>query len=334
MKKVDIAQVARTAGVSTTTVSRVINAVPTVSEENRRRVLEAIKQLRYRPNPSAQRLAAGKTNTVGLLLPRFEGIFQSYYALEVIKGIGMGAERVGCDLLLHITDGTTMVNRASVDGVLFVDIDGNEDLVDQALNEEIPCVVLNHYMEDLPVSCVAIDNKTSAKRVVDYFVRLGHHDIATITGDLKTQAGLDRFDGFVQAMESRKLPLKDGYVQYGNFRVEGARHAMQALLKLKDRPTAVFVASDEMAIEAISVALAKHVRVPEEVSVMGFDDNPIASHARIPLTTIRQPLEEMGRMGMELLFQYKQGAKKSPTKLLLPTELIERESCRQTWLEH
>ncbi len=333
MKKADISQVARTAGVSTTTVSRVINAVTTVSDDNRKRVLEAIKKLRYRPNPSAQHLAAGRTNTIGLLIPRFEGVFQSYYALEVIKGVGMAAEKVGCDLLLHITDGRTSVNPAAVDGILFIDLDGNEELVDRAIDEGVSCVVLNHYMEDLPVSCVAIDNKTAAKHVVDFLVKLGHKDIATITGDLKTQAGLDRLDGFVQAMEARKLPVKDGYVQYGNFRPDVARQAMETLLKLSDRPTAVFVASDDMAVEVVSAAIAKRVRVPEDVSVVGFDDNPVAAHARIPLTTIRQPLKEMGRMGLEILVDQLSGKKKSPTKLLIPTELIERQSCRQTWLE-
>jgi LacI family transcriptional regulator len=165
-------------------------------------------------------------------------------------------------------------------------------------------------------------------------VRLGHREIATVTGDLNTQAGLDRLDGFVLAMKAAHLPMKDGYIQYGRFRVEEARQAMEALLVLKDRPTAVFVASDEMAIEAINVALAKRVRVPEELSVVGFDDNPIAAHARIPLTTIQQPLKEMGRLGMELLMQQVTGKRKTPSKVLLQTKLIERQSCRQTWLEH
>ena len=154
MKKINITEVASAAGVSTTTVSRVINAVSTVSEENRQRVLSAIKKLKYHPNPSAQRLAAGTTNTIGVIIPRFEGIFQSYYALEVLKGVGMAAEQARCDLLLHITDGKTFVNPSSVDGVLFIDVDGEEELVDRVLEEALPVVVLNHYLEDLPVDLV------------------------------------------------------------------------------------------------------------------------------------------------------------------------------------
>lgn len=333
MKKTNIAEVAKTAGVSTTTVSRVINGVGTVSEENRRRVAEAIKQLRYRPNPSAQRLASGKTNTVALIIPRFEGVFHSFYALQVIKGIGVAAERFRCDLLLHITDGKSFPSPSAVDGMIFVDIDGCEELLDRTMDEGLPIVVLNHYLEELPVDCVAVDNRTAAEHVVEFLVRLGHKEIATITGDLKTQAGLDRLDGFVKAVKARQLPVKDHYIRFGDFGLPSARAGAEALLALKDRPTAIFVGSDEMALETINVALAKGVRVPEELSVVGFDDNPIAAHGRVPLTTIRQPLTEMGRTGLELLLQHMKAKKPHPTKLLLPTELIERESCRQTWIE-
>lgn len=330
---INIAAVAKTAGVSTTTVSRVINDVATVSEENRRRVQEAIKKLQYRPNPNAQRLASGKTNTIALLIPRFEGIFSSYYALQVIKGLGAAAERLRCDLLLHITDGKSFPSSGAVGGAVFIDIDGCEELLDKTLDEQIPTVVLNHYMPDLPVSCVAIDNRTGAESVVNYLARLGHREIATITGDLKTQAGLDRLDGFVKAMKTRQLAVRDEYIRFGDFSLPSARSAIEALLKMSDRPTAIFVASDEMAIEVINVALAKGVRVPEELSVIGFDDNPIAAHGRVPLTTVRQPLSHMGTTGLELLTQQLQGKRHGPTKLLLPTELIERQSCRQTWME-
>ena len=333
MAKVNIAGVAKAAGVSTTTVSRVLNAAPTVSEENRRRVLDAIQRLKYHPNPSAQRLASGRAGTVGLIIPRFEGIFHSYYALQVIKGIGGAAERLGVDLLLHITEGKTAPAPSAVDGVLFVDINGCEELIDRTLDEGMPAVVLNHYLEDLPVSCVAIDNRAAAERVVDYLARLGHREIATITGDLKTQAGLDRLDGFVKAMKARQLPVKTDYIRYGDFGLPSARVGTESLLALKDRPTAVFVGSDDMALEAINVALSKGIRIPEELSIVGFDDNPIAAHGRVPLTTVRQPMDEMGRAGLGLLFEHMRGKKRTPAKLVLPTELVERQSCRQTWLE-
>ena len=167
MKKINIAEVASAAGVSTTTVSRVLNDVSTVSEDNRQRVLQAIRKLNYRPNPSAQRLAGGRANTIGLIIPRFEGIFHSYYALQVIRGIGMEAERLRYDLLLHITDGKSFVNPSAVDGVIFMDITVCEELLDRVINERVKAVVVNYYLHELRMSCVAIDNKTAAERVVD-----------------------------------------------------------------------------------------------------------------------------------------------------------------------
>ena len=333
MRKINIEEVAKTAGVSTTTVSRVLNQVSTVSEENRRRVLDTMKRLKYHPNPSAQRLASGKTRTIGLIIPRFEGIFHSYYALQVIRGIGSAAERTRCDLLLHISESGANATPVVADGLIFVDLFGCEELLDRTLDQGVPAVVLNHYLQELPVSCVAIDNRTAAERVVEYLAKLGHQDIATITGDLKTQAGLDRLDGFVKAMKARSLPVKDSYIRFGDFGLPSARAASEALLSMPDRPTAIFVASDDMAMETLNVAMAKGIRVPEELSVVGFDDGPVASHGRVPLTTVRQPLAEMGRTGLEVLIRQMDGKRQTPTKLQLPTELIERASCRQTWLE-
>lgn len=331
-RHLSISEVASAARVSTTTVSRVINNVSTVTAANRERVLVAIKRMGYRPNPNAQRLASGAaTPTVALMIPRYSGIFQTYYAPEVIKGIGTGAERLRIDLLLRIADGKSLPVRSAAGGVLFLDIDGCEELVERALDEGLPAVVLNHYVEDLPVSCVAIDNEGAAERVVEYLLKLGHREIATITGDLKTQAGLHRFNGFVKALKGRQLALRDDYIRYGDFSLASARAAAQALLSLKDRPTAIFVGSDDMALEAIAVALDKGLRVPEELSIVGFDDNAAAAHGRVPLTTVRQPLGEMGRRGLELLAQLMAGKRHSPLKLLLPTELIERSSTRQTW---
>ena len=332
-KAISIIDVAKAAGVSTTTVSRVINRVPTVTDDNRRRVDAAIARLHFHPNLAAQRLAAGRNDTVGLIIPRFEGIFRSYYALEVIKGIGSASERLQLDLLLHITDGRTLVQHTAVGGVLLVDVDGEAALLEQTLEEGLPCVMLNHFVEDLPVSCVAIDNLGGAKQAVAYLVKLGHREIATIAGKLDAQAGLARLDGYVVAMREHGLPVKDGYIQRGDYSAESGRRSAEVLLARRDRPTAIFVASDEMALAVIDTARRLRLRVPEDLSVVGFDDNPIGANAPIPLTTIHQPLAEMGKTGLQILQQHVLGRRKAPVKITLPVRLIERQSCRQTWLE-
>jgi LacI family transcriptional regulator len=333
-KKIDIAQVAKKAGVSTTTVSRVINRIPTVSAENQRRVMEAIRTLKYRPNPSAQRLASGRNNTIGLVIPRFADMFHSFHVSELMKGIGSVVERSRLNLLLHVTDGRSFIDLNSVDGVLFADIDGNEDQVDHVVDQDVPCVVMVHYIKELPVSCVAVDNRLAAEQVVTHLHGLGHKEIATITGHLRTPCGIERLDGYLKAMKARGLEVKPHYVQRGDYTGQSAREPAKRLLTAPDRPTAIFAASDEMAVATIEVAAELGLRVPEDVSVVGFDDSPIATFARVPLTTVWQPLSQVGEIAAEVLHKLILGKQRHPVKTLLGTKLIERQSCRQTWIEH
>ena len=333
MKKVDIAQVAKAAGVSTTTVSRVINRVPTVSAENQRLVQAAVKRLRYRPNPSAQRLASGREDTIGVIFPRFADMFHSFHITELLKGIGSAVERLRFNLLLHITDARSFIDLHAVNGVLFADIDGNEDQLDMVLDQGVPAVVMVNYIQELPVSCVAVDNRTAAEHVVDYLAKLGHREIAAITGHLRTPCGIDRLDGYLKAMKARGLEVKPHFVQRGDYTGASAREPARRLLTGDHRPTAIFCASDEMAVTTIETALEMGLRVPEDVSVVGFDDSPIAAFARVPLTTVWQPLSRVGEVAVEILSKLVAGKQRRPVKTLLGTKLVERRSCRQTWLE-
>lgn len=332
MTKRTITDVAKAAGVSVTTVSRVINNVATVKDENVARVREAIKRLKFSPNPIAQRLASGRYNTIGLIMPRFKEMFHSFYISQLIQGVGLGADKLGLDLLLHITSGESL-KVSSVDGIIFADIDQNEEQLDRIINEGIPCIVMNTYIKELPVSCVSVDNYNAARNVVEYLLNLGHTDIATITGELRIQAGMDRLDGYVKALKQKGITPKAGYIQYGDFGPESAREPARKLLSMKDRPTAIFAASDMMATTVVEVAWSLGLRVPEDLSIVGFDDSPLASHGRIPLTSVRQPLSDMGTIAVEIIHKIIQGKQKSPRKILLPTELIERASCMKTRIE-
>lgn len=331
-RKINIAQVAKTARVSTTTVSRVINDVPTVSEENRQRVLEAIRILNYHPNPNAQRLASGRNDTVGIVIPRFTDMFRSFHVSELIKGVGTAIERLKLNLLLHVTDGRSFLNLATVSGVLFADIDGNEEQLDFVLNEGVPCVVMAHFLHELPVSCVAVDNTLAVEGVVDYLSKLGHREIATITGHLRTPIGIERLDGYLQAMKARNLEIKPHWVQHGDYTGASARVPARQLLTHAERPTAIFAASDEMAVATMEVALGLGLRVPEDISIVGFDDSPIAAFAKVPLTTVWQPLSQVGEVSVDILSDHIRG-KSRPVKRWLGTRLVERHSCRQTWLQ-
>jgi DNA-binding LacI/PurR family transcriptional regulator len=173
---------------------------------------------------------------------------------------------------------------------------------------------------------IAVDNHAAAFNVVDHLIKLGHTQIATVAGDISTQAGLRRLDGYHQALQERNIQVPRTYVTFGEFLRTPARAAAKKLLKLKDRPTAVFAASDVMALEVLDEAREAGIRVPEELSVIGFDDNPLSTTGTVKLTTVSQPLVEMGRLGAENLYLISRGKVKLPLKMVLPTKLVKRQS--------
>ena len=328
-KSASIEDVARLAGVSITTVSRVINKVATVKNKHRVKVLEAVKELKFQPSVFAQRLATGKSNVIALVIPRYEGVFYSFYALELIRGIGTLCSVLKLDLLLHLTDTSTRLNLKGVGGVIFADIIGNKQQLEDALAQMIPCVVINNYVEDLDVSCIAIDNAGGAKCAVDYLVGLGHKKIAHITGDLATQAAAKRLEGYKRALGKNNIPLREEYVLKTDYSRGQARIATENMIKAPEPATAVFVASDSMALEVMAVARELGKEIPKDLSVIGFDDNPSGLDAPVALTTVRQPLIKMAEESVKelnrLMIKDKDVKFK---KVLLPTELVIRESCR------
>jgi len=328
-KIINIKDVAREAGVSIATVSRVLNKVSSVKRPNKVSVEAAIKKLKFRPNVSAQRLAARRNNAIGLVIPRYADIFHSFYALKVLQGVGLSVERLKLDLLLHITDGSSFLNLSAVEGVIFSDIIGNEDQVDNVLAMDVPCVIMNYLTKDLPVSCVSIDNFNAARKAVEYLIKLGHSRIATITGELKSQVGIDRLNGYVKALEKNKIEKKNNYIKYGDFGRDTAIKATKELIKLKDPPTAIFAASDEMAVGAVQVCMESGINVPGEMSVIGFDDNPLAlNFSPVAVTTMRQPLHKMAMVATETLYKIITKKIRANKKIVLPAELIERNSCQ------
>lgn len=328
-KTVSIKDVAKLAGVSITTVSRVINKAHTVKEKHRVKVLDAVKQLKFQPSVFAQRLASGKSNVVALIIPRYEGVFYSFYALELIRGIGTLCSALKLDLLLHLTDSRSTLNLRGVGGIIFADIIGNRRQLDDTLQQGIPCVVINNYVEDLEVSCIAVDNKKGAFDAVNYLASLGHKKIAHISGDLVTQAALQRFEGYKKALEKNNIEFKPEYVFKTDYSRGQARQATEDLIKMNDPVSAVFVASDSMALEVMAVARELGRDIPGDLSIVGFDDNPSGLYGPVSLTTMRQPLIKMAEEGVKELNRLINRTQETKIKkVLLPAELVIRDSCR------
>lgn len=271
--------------------------------------------------------------TFVLVIPRFEDIFHSYFSGEIIRGVSLSASRLNADFLLHIVDrsthtgwlDSTLMDPNYINGILFADIDNDIEVVKKALKRGVPCMVLNNILEE-PINYVAMDNKKAAIEVVEYLISLGHKNIATIAGDVSTQAGLMRLEGYREALSKHNIKASRQYVTFGDFLRTPARKAAEKLLQLKDRPTAIFAASDVMALELINVARSMNIKIPEDLSIIGFDDNPLIAGSSVKLTTVAQPLLEMGRLGAENLSQISLGKMRLPVKMVLPTQLVKRES--------
>lgn len=352
-KRISIEDVARRAQVSITTVSRVINNVLTVSNKNRAKVEEAVAYYKFRPNVSAQRLARGVNNSIGLVMPGYPGIFHSFYAVELIRGVGHACETLRLDLVFHITNGADPINTNAVGGVIFADIIENRRQVEAATASGVPCVVINNKVDDLNVDYIAVDNALGGELAADYLSSLGHTRIATITGNLNTQAGLQRFEGFKNFLEKKKIGVGTGrgpfgsaqgasrrvlsevealslpkeYIYQGDYSRRCARFATEQFLKLKNPPTAIFAASDEMALEAVAVILESGLKVPGDISVIGFDDNPACLYGPVALTTIKQPLFRMAEEAVRLLDSLILKKHKGRKRIRMTPELIIRESC-------
>ncbi len=271
--------------------------------------------------------------TFVLVIPRFEDIFHSYYATEVIRGVSLTASRINADFLIHIVDRTThrgwldstLLDKNYIDGILFADIDNDLKVVKRAIRVGVPCMVLNNIIDE-PINYIAVDNKKAAFKSVEHLITQGHTRIATVAGDVSTQAGLMRLEGYREALEGHDIAAPRNYVSFGDFLRTPARSAAKKLLRLRNRPTAIFAASDVMALEVMDVARELMIKVPQELSIVGFDDNPMTHGASVELTTVSQPIAEMGRLGAEKIFQISRGKEALPVKMTLPTKLIKRQS--------
>jgi LacI family repressor for deo operon, udp, cdd, tsx, nupC, and nupG len=329
---VRIADVAKIANVSTATVSRVISNSGTVKKETTEKVLEAIKKLNYQPNVLARQLRRLETKTILVIVPDISNPFFP----NILRGIESVANENGYQVILGDTQNMaeqeknylTIVRQKKADGIILLTARTDQELLEE-LADEYPVVLACEYFEGSKIPTVSIDNISSARKATEYLIRLKHKRIGHISGPLNVVVGRDRFKGFRQAMLQHGLNIDPQLVQEGNFSFESGFNLMKKLIALNDRPTAVFVANDEMAIGAIKAARAGGVKVPDDISVVGFDDIKFASIFEPALTTIGQPTFNMGKKAMELLINLINNEEVERNQYILDDELIIRDSCKE-----
>lgn len=331
---ISIEDIAREAQVSRSTVSRVINNIPSVRDKNRQKVLEIVKKLNYKPNVSARRLAGARNYTLGLVMPYFEEMFSSYYVMQIIKGVEEAANMEGWDVLLCINRKSEseeefydrVLNNTYIEGIIYTGPKESLPLLEVA---DIPYVILNMYTEDPNVNCIGGNNEEGAFRIVEHLIKLGHKKIATITGSSDIQSAQDRLEGYHGALEKYGLlgETPGSFIVNGNFVKKTAYNATLLLLSGSVKPTAIFAASDDMALGAMKAIKEQGLRIPQDIALVGFDNNPVTAEVDPPLTTVSQPIAEMGHLAVKMLCKIITKKEETPVKMLLKTELVIRESC-------
>jgi LacI family repressor for deo operon, udp, cdd, tsx, nupC, and nupG len=325
-----MSDVAKLANVSTATVSRVLRNPETVKEKTKNRVLAVIEELNYQPNILARHFRRNETNTILVLVPN---ILNTVFT-GIIEGIEAEAAKNGYRVLLGNTNKSVeneyglvdILKQKQTDGMILFSAKMDQQTL-LKLSKEYPIVLTTAYIDGLKVPTVSIDNISSSRRAVEHLVNLGHTRIAHISGPLELAASRDRFKGYQQAMIQNDLEINSMLVQEGDFTFESGYNQMLKFIAMEKPPTAVFAASDEMAMGVVKAAKEHGIHVPGELAVIGFDNISFSSIFEPALTTIAQPMFKMGQLSMELLLQQIQGGPLSKMQHILESELIVRESC-------
>ncbi|MFD3532443.1 LacI family DNA-binding transcriptional regulator [Streptomyces sp. NPDC058664] len=329
-------EVAARAGVGRGTVSRVINGSPRVSEQAKAAVERAVAELGYVPNRAARALAGSRTDAVALVIPETEArLFAEPYFLDIIRGVSSELADADKQLLLTLIRSEQERQRFEqylaaqrVDGVLLVSVHAADPLPDQVRTLGLPAVLNGRRTEDERVAFVDSDNTGAGRTAVAHLAARGRRGIATITGPLDMYVARCRLDGYREGLADAGLAPDEALVANGDFTEEGGRRAMRELLDRRPDLDAVFAASDVMAAGARGALREAGRRVPEDVALVGVDDSAVARHMDPPLTSVRQPIEEMGRTMARLLLQ-EIAAPSDPDeqpRQMLPTELVVRAS--------
>lgn len=336
-KRVTSSDVARLAGVSRTTVSFVLNNAPNVQipEETRRRVLDAARQLGYYPDAAARSLARQRSGNIGVLLCQSaDRLFADVFLMEVLSGIHQVVRPHGYHIMLEAVEDVTapdayigLVRSRHVDGLMVSGPRADDTQLAYLQAEGFPAVLLGR-LPGCGLCEVDVDNVRGARTATEHLLKLGHRRIAFISnGPLIYTASRDRLRGYMAALAAAGLPNDESLVRYGRFSWESGYEAMQSLLSLPERPTAVFVASDVVAFGALEALARAGVRVPDEMAVVGFDDLPMAAHVTPPLTSLHLPARELGRTAADIILQLMAGKEVRERTVLLDTSLVVRASC-------
>jgi len=317
-----------------TTVSRALRDHPDVKEETRRQVKELARQMNYQPNYLARSLKRQKSNSIGVIVPEIRHHFFS----AVISGIEAVASEAGYVIL--VAQSNERVEREIINTNVFIanHVAGlivsisqsthSSDHFKPFLERGKPLVFFDRVCEDLATSAVVVNDYEGAFNATEFLIRKGYRNIAHLAGSKNLPISNNRFQGYRDALKKYGIALNKQFVYWGGLQEENGKLGMEKLLRLKKPPEAVFAVNDPVAIGAYETINKHHLKIPDDIAVVGFSDNPISAVVSPPLTTVHQPAYEMGRRACEILLQQIENSEspRSHKKIMLPTQLIIRDS--------
>ena len=327
-----ITDVAREAGVSASTVSHVINETRFVSDQVKQRVHAAMEALNYQPNVIARSLRTRETLTVGVVVSDVTNPFFT----SIVRAIEDEVLKQGYNIILCDTDEKPEREQAylrllmgrRVDGLIVAPSSGNADLLRSAIESGLPVVLLDRSIPGLTADVVLSDNESGAFDAVSYLIGMGHRRIGIIAGRLEVSTGADRMAGYVRAIRTHGIPADESLIEVAKFKRDIAYDKTMKMLNRAEPPTALFVCNNVMTAGTMAALKAAGKKVPEDISVIGFDDSEWAALMDPPLTVVAQPIVELGtRAAQTLMRRISRGRVKTPRAVVLKPELILRDSC-------
>ena len=330
---VTIYDVAREANVSMATVSRVVNGNPNVKPTTRKKVLEAIERLGYRPNAVARGLASKKTTTVGVIIPDISSIFYS----ELARGIEDIATMYKYNIILSNSDQNadkelhllnTMLGK-QVDGIVFMSGNITEELSSEFERSPVPIVLAASVVEDNKVPSVTVDYEQASFDAVTMLIESGHKQIGFVSGPFEEPINKEmKLVGYKRALTEANIEYVEDFVLEGDYTYDSGIETVEKLLDLENKPTAIYVATDEMALGVIHGAQDRGLVIPKDLDVIGFDNTRLALMVRPQLTTVVQPMYDIGAVAMRLLTKFMNKEKVEDHTVVLPHRIEKRHSTK------
>lgn len=326
---ITIKDIARAAGVSHTTVSRALNGSPLIKPVTRERIAKIASDMNYVPNYSAKNLVTRKSNTIGLFFSSIEQGTSSSFLADALKGIRRELDEHYMLTVSGIDDPGSLesIDPRRYDGILVMsqsELDNR--FIYHVQSADIPLVVLNRQLDDPSITNVASDDRVGGRAAADHAFECGHRAIAIIEGKPGFKSSSERCLGYMDSLISHGISPNPDYFVAGDYSIESGYAAMNALLDLNNRPTAVFCGNDDMAIGAMNACFDRGVGIPGDVSLIGFDDMIFAQYTNPPLTTIHKSVSEIAAEGTKLLLQRMEQPNAEPIQRLLGSKLVQRRS--------